>query len=60
MEPKYWKIRVESLILGKLGRIDEAIAAAEKSKALAMEDHNDDYVKMNNDYITELKLNKPK
>jgi len=38
---------MESEILGKMGKVDEAIKVANKSKALAMEAGNDDYVKLN-------------
>ncbi len=53
MDSKFWKLRVESLILAKIGKVSEAIAVAEKSKALAQEAGNEDYVKMNNDAISE-------
>ncbi len=45
--PRYWQLRMESEILGKMGKVDEAIKVANKSKALAMEAGNDDYVKLN-------------
>ena len=53
MDAKFWKLRIESVILAKLGRVKEAIATAERSRSLAKEDGNDDYVKMNNDAIAE-------
>ncbi|MBK8245037.1 MAG: DUF2911 domain-containing protein [Saprospiraceae bacterium] len=53
MDAKFWKLRVESLILGKLGRKAEAIEAATKSKTLAAADGNEEYVKMNNEAIAE-------
>lgn len=53
MDPQFWKLRVEALILAKLGRKPEAIAVAEKSKALAIEAKNDEYVKMNEESIKE-------
>jgi len=40
--------------LAKLGRKEEAKAAAEKSKALAAEAKNDDYVKLNEKLLAEL------
>jgi hypothetical protein len=40
--------------LAKLGRKEEARAAAEKSKALAAEAKNDDYVKLNEKLLAEL------
>ena len=51
--PRYWQLRQESLILGKLGMKAEAIAVAKKSLALATEAGNNDYIKMNNDSIKE-------
>ena len=50
---KFWQLRQESLILGKMGKKAEAIAVAKKSLALATEAGNADYVKMNNDSIKE-------
>ncbi|NOT37681.1 MAG: DUF2911 domain-containing protein [Saprospiraceae bacterium] len=55
MDAKYWKLRIESLILGRLGKIAEAIAAAEKSSELAKAAGNDDFVRMNNEAISEWK-----
>ncbi len=49
--PRFWQVRMESQILAKLGKYKEAIKVAEKSKALAMEAGNDDYVKINSDNI---------
>jgi tetratricopeptide (TPR) repeat protein len=40
--------------LAKLGRKEEAKAAAEKSKALAIEAKNDDYVRLNDKLLAEL------
>ncbi len=53
MDAQFWKLRVESLILAKLGRKEEAIAVAQKSKAMAIEAKNDEYVKFNDDSIKE-------
>lgn len=53
LDPQFWKLRVESLILAKLGRKAEAIEVAQKSKAKAIEAKNDEYVKMNDDSIKE-------
>ncbi|MCC6815482.1 MAG: DUF2911 domain-containing protein [Saprospiraceae bacterium] len=55
MDPKFWKLRTESLILGRLGRIQEAISAAEKSKSMAMAEGNDEFVKLNEEAIREWK-----
>ncbi len=51
--PKFWQVRRESQILGKLGRYKEAIAAAEKSMMLAEKAGNMEYVKFNKEAITE-------
>lgn len=51
--PRYWQLRMESEVLAKLGRYKEAIAVAEKSKTLAMEAGNDDYVKINKDNLAQ-------
>ncbi|MBK9642965.1 MAG: DUF2911 domain-containing protein [Saprospiraceae bacterium] len=57
MDAKYWKLRIESLILAKLGRRTEAVEVAQRSKALAAADGNEDYVKMNNESIAEWSRN---
>jgi hypothetical protein len=51
--PRYWVVRREAMILGDLGRYDDAIAAANKSIALAKEADDIDYVKMNEKSIAE-------
>lgn len=51
--PRFWQVRQESLILAKLGRKAEAIAAAKKSLELATEAGNDDYIRMNKKSIKE-------
>jgi tetratricopeptide (TPR) repeat protein len=51
MQPKaFWIQHQLANCLAKLGKKDEAKAAAEKSKALAAEAKNDDYVKLNENY----------
>lgn len=52
-EPRFWQVRREALILADLGRYDEAVKAAEKSKMLAEQAKNDDYVRMNTKSIEE-------
>lgn len=52
---RYWIVRQKALILAKLERYDEAITAAERSKALAEEAGNKGYVKMNDESIAEWK-----
>ena len=51
--PRYWMVRREAIILDALGRKDEAIEAAKKSKDLAQEAGNMDYVRMNEKSIEE-------
>ncbi len=51
--PRFWQVRREALILGKLGRVKEAIAAAKLSKELAVKAGNDDYVRLNDESIAE-------
>ncbi len=53
MDPKYWQLRVEALILGKMGNYNRAIEVAQSSIAMAKEAGNMQYVKMNNESIAE-------
>ena len=55
MDPQFFTLRRESLILADLGRKSEAIAAATKSLELSKKAKNDDYVKMNELSIAEWK-----
>ncbi len=55
MDTKFWKLRQESLVLAALGKYKEAIATAEKSKALAITEGNKDYERMNTESIAEWK-----
>lgn len=57
-EPRFWTVRTEALILAALGKTNEAIAAAEKSKKLAQEAGNAQYVSMNEASIKEWKMKK--
>lgn len=50
---KFWVHRQKALILAKLARYEEAVASAEKSKAMALEAKNNDYVRMNDKSIEE-------
>lgn len=55
IQPKaFWMHHQRANCLAKLGRKEEAKAAAEKSKALATEQKNDDYVKLNEKLLAEL------
>jgi tetratricopeptide (TPR) repeat protein len=50
----FWIHHQRGNCLAKLGKVEEAKAAAEKSKALAAEAKNDDYVKLNEKLLAEL------
>jgi hypothetical protein len=50
----FWIHHQRANCLAKLGKKDEAKAAAEKSKALATDQKNDDYVKLNEKLLAEL------
>lgn len=52
-DAKFWNLRTESLILADMGKTAEAIKTAEMSKKLAMQEKNDDYVRMNEKSIAE-------
>lgn len=55
MQPDaFWVHHQRANCLAKLGRKEEAKAAANKSKALAAEQKNDDYVKLNEKLLAEL------
>ena len=49
----YWYLRKQSLIEAKLGKMDDAIATAERSMASAEKAGNEGYVKMNKESIAE-------
>lgn len=55
LDSKFWKLRQEALVLAAMGKYNDAIAVAEKSKAMAIEAGNKDYERMNNESITEWK-----
>ncbi|HMO37850.1 MAG TPA: DUF2911 domain-containing protein [Saprospiraceae bacterium] len=57
--PRYWNMRTESLILAKAGKYADAVKAAEKSKMLAKEAGDDNYVRMNDKSIAEWKAKMP-
>jgi len=55
MQPKaFWIHHQRANCLAKLGKKDEAKLAAEKSKGLAIEAKNDDYVKLNEKLLADL------
>jgi hypothetical protein len=51
----YWIVYQKASCLAKLGKKQEAIAAANKSMGIAKKDNNDDYVKLNEKLIASLK-----
>ncbi len=53
----FWIHHQRANCLAKLGKKEEAKAAAEKSKTLAAEQKNDDYVKLNEKLLAELATN---
>jgi hypothetical protein len=56
MQPDaYWVFHQRANCLAKLGKKDEAKASAEKSKALAITAKNDDYVRLNDKLLDQLK-----
>lgn len=52
-KPGFWQYRQQSLLYAKLGKKDEAIAAAKKSLEGAKARGNADYIKMNMDSLKE-------
>jgi hypothetical protein len=52
-EPAFWQLRQQSLLYAKRGDKKNAIATAKKSLEKSKEAKNDDYVKMNEDSLTE-------
>ncbi len=52
-EPGFWQVRKKALILSDLGKVKEAVAAAQQSLELAQTAGNDDYVRMNEKSIKE-------
>lgn len=59
MDPKFWTMRREAMILADMGRYADAIAVAEKSKEAAQAAGNEDYVRMNDKSIEEWKKKVP-
>lgn len=49
----FWVHHLKAKIHGKLNQVDQAIKAAEKSKSLAQEANNPDYVRLNDKLIKE-------
>lgn len=54
-QPRFWYLRQQSLILAKAGDKKGAVKAAKASLAGAKEAGNADYVKMNKEFIAEMK-----
>ena len=63
MSPKFWQMRTEALILGKMGKYQDAIAKAKESTAMAEKEGNKGYPKMNaqsiSEWTTAMKSKKP-
>ncbi len=55
MQPRFWTMRTEALILAEMGKEKEAIATAQKSMEMAEKAGNEDYVRMNKKSIAEWK-----
>lgn len=55
MGDRYWVATWYARILAKAGKTKEALAASAKAKTLAQEAKNNDYVKINDDLMAELK-----
>jgi len=55
IDAKFWQLRLESQILASMGKHIDAIAAAERSKEMAMKADNKDYVRRNDKSIAEWK-----
>ncbi|MCU0446694.1 MAG: DUF2911 domain-containing protein [Microscillaceae bacterium] len=55
MAPRFWTVHLKAKIQARMNDKSGAIASAEKSKQLAIENKNDDYVKLNDKLIAELK-----
>ena len=53
MSPRFWQVRREALIMADMERYEDAIANATKSKEMAQEAENMDYVRMNEKSIKE-------
>ena len=53
LEPKFWRLRHESRALAKMGQYKKAIEVAERSKKMAEEAGNKQYVKFNEESIAE-------
>ncbi len=47
MNPRFWTLRTQAQILAEMGKYDKAIEVAKKSKEMAQEAGNKDYVRMN-------------
>lgn len=54
-QPRFWYLRQQSLILAKTGDKAKAIAAAKASLAGAEKAGNADYIKMNKEFLAEMK-----
>jgi hypothetical protein len=55
MSPKYWTMHLKAKVQARLNDKTGAVASAEKSKELATADKDDNYVRLNEKLIAELK-----
>jgi Protein of unknown function (DUF2911) len=55
LAPRYWTLHTKAKIQAKLNKNADAIATAEKSKEMAKKDSDDNYVRMNDELIAQLK-----
>jgi hypothetical protein len=55
MAPRFWTMHLKAKVQARLNDKNGAMASAEKSKQLAIENKNDDYVKLNEKLMAELK-----
>jgi tetratricopeptide (TPR) repeat protein len=55
LAPRYWTLHTKAKIQAKLGKNTEAIESCNKSIELAKKDSDDNYVKMNEKFIEQLK-----
>ena len=51
--PRFYQLRQQSLIMAANNQFSDAVKVAKKSLELSIEADNKDYIKMNNDSISE-------
>lgn len=55
MEPRYWRLYLQADLENQLMQYEAALASAERSKTLAQEDNNAEYVRRNEKLIADVK-----